>query len=189
MLDKLDSAVTALVLVDLQQGVVRLPVEPLSGVQVVARACAFATTLRERKVQVILIRSGMSPDHADLLSSATDSKFQVERKEDWAQIMPELGPRANDLVITKRQWGGFYGTDLDLQLRRRHIDTILIGGIATNYGVEATARSAAERGYKLIFVSDVMSSFTSAGHEFAIKQIFPYLGRVRDSAEVIRALE
>ena len=80
------------------------------------------------------------------------------RPADWAEIVPELGPEPGDLVITKRQWGAFYGTELDLQLRRRGIDTILLTGIATNIGVESTARDAYERGYRQVFVEDAMAA-------------------------------
>ena len=55
---------------------------------------------------------------------------------DWSEIIPELGPKEGDFVITKKQWGAFYGTGLDLQLRRRKIDTIVLCGISTSYGVE-----------------------------------------------------
>src|SRR3546814_10758135 len=66
--------------------------------------------------------------------------------ENWFELDEGLA-RPTDLRITKHQWGAFYGTDLDLQLRRRRIETVVIGGIATNFGVESTARAAHEHGY------------------------------------------
>jgi nicotinamidase-related amidase len=89
----------------------------------------------------------------------------------------------------KHQWGAFYGTDLDLQLRRRSIDTILIGGIATNFGVESTARDAWERTYKVVFIEDMMTSFSTEAHQFSISTVFPRLGRVRSSEQVLAALD
>ena len=111
------------------------------------------------------------------------------RPADWAEIVPELGPEPGDLVITKRQWGAFYGTELDLQLRRRGIDTILLTGIATNIGVESTARDAYERGYEQVFVEDAMAARNADEHANTVRTIFPRMGRVRSTAEVLAALE
>jgi nicotinamidase-related amidase len=91
-------------------------------------------------------------------------------------------------VITKRQWGAFYGTELDLQLRRRGIRTIVIGGIATNFGVESTARDAFERGYEQVFAEDAMSSVSAEAHRFAVSVVFPRIGRVRSTDEILQAL-
>jgi nicotinamidase-related amidase len=76
-----------------------------------------------------------------------------------------------------------------MELRRRGIKTIVLGGISTNYGVESTARDAYERSYNLIFASDAMSSRVSADHEFAITRIFPRIGRIRKTEEIISGLK
>jgi nicotinamidase-related amidase len=103
-------------------------------------------------------------------------------------LAPELRPDEQTLVITKHQWGAFYGTELDLQLRRRGLKTIVLGGIATNMGVESTARNAFELGYEQIFVEDAMTSRSAEMHNFAVASIFPLLGRVRSTADVLAAL-
>src|SRR5206468_3073727 len=101
----------------------------------------------------------------------------------------ELEPQASDLRIMKRQWGAFYGTDLDLQLRRRGISTIVLAGISTNVGVESTARDAFERGYEQVFVSDAMASPSAEAHANTLKFTFPRLGRTRATEDVVRALQ
>jgi nicotinamidase-related amidase len=111
------------------------------------------------------------------------------RPPDWAEIVPELGPEPGDLVITKRQWGAFYGTELDLQLRRRGIDTILLAGISTNVGVESTARDAYERGYAQVFVEDAMAARNPDEHAHTVRTVFARIGRVRSTAQVLAALE
>jgi nicotinamidase-related amidase len=108
---------------------------------------------------------------------------------DWADLVPEIGPQPGDLVITKRQWGAFHGTELDLQLRRRDVRTIILGGISTNIGVESTARSAYEHGYAQLFAEDAMTSNSAEAHEFAVKNIFPRIGNVRSTDEVLSALK
>jgi nicotinamidase-related amidase len=103
-------------------------------------------------------------------------------------LCPEVGVAASDIVITKRQWGAFYGTELDLQLRRRGIDTIVLGGIATHVGVESTARAAFEHGYQQIFVEDAMSDLHADTHESTFRYVFPRIGRIRSTEEVLAAL-
>lgn len=107
--------------------------------------------------------------------------------ERWDEFPPNLlSPK--DVVITKFNWGAFYSTDLDLQLRRRGIRTVLLGGIATNFAVESTARQAHEAGYEVVLIEDDMTGFTAEEHRFAIERILPRLGRVRSTDEIIAAL-
>ena len=103
-------------------------------------------------------------------------------------LSPALGSGPRDIHITKHQWGAFYGTELDLQLRRRGITTLVMCGISTNIGVESTARDAWERGYAIVFAADAMASFDAAAHACAVKNIFVRLGRVRSTNEVLAAL-
>ena len=107
---------------------------------------------------------------------------------DWSELIPELDRQPSDIVIFKRQWGAFYGTDLDLQLRRRGLSTIVICGIATEFGVESTARDAYERGYQLIFAEDAMTGSTAESHANSVGRIFPRIGRVRSTAQIVAAL-
>src|SRR5258707_2934965 len=93
-------------------------------------------------------------------------------------------PQPSDLVITKRQWGAFYGTELDLQLRRRGVRCIVLGGIATNIGVESTARSAAEHGYELVIPEDLCSGASAEMHAFSFRHILPRLARITNSDEI-----
>lgn len=108
---------------------------------------------------------------------------------DWADIVSELGPKEGDIVIAKKQWGAFYGTELDLQLRRRGIDTIVLCGIATNYGVESTARFAYEYGYQQIFAEDAMASRSAEMHNASINYALKRMGRVRSTEQILQALK
>jgi nicotinamidase-related amidase len=105
-----------------------------------------------------------------------------------SQLVPEAGVEATDIVIVKRQWGAFYGTGLDQLLRRRNIKTLILGGVMTNYGVESTARAAYDIGYELVFAEDAMSSITAEAHDFACKNTFRTMGRVRSTAHLLQAL-
>ncbi|WP_074182686.1 hydrolase, partial [Enterobacter hormaechei] len=99
-----------------------------------------------------------------------------------------LGKRDSDIEVTKRQWGAFYGTDLELQLRRRGIDTIILCGISTNIGVESTARNAWELGFNLVIAEDACSAASADQHQCSMTHIFPRIGRVRSTDEILSAL-
>jgi len=185
----LDPATTALIVIDLQCGIVARQAAPHSASEVVERCVKLAEAFRSQKALVILVHVGFSEDDRDRLKPDADSPAPSgPLPPDWSEIVPEIGPRPGDIVITKRQWGAFYGTALELQLRRRGIRTIVFGGIATNFGVESTARDAYERGFEQVFVEDAMSGLTAGAHEFAVTTIFPRMGRIRSTDDVLAAI-
>ncbi|HUI64150.1 MAG TPA: hydrolase [Bacteroidota bacterium] len=187
----IDKSRTALVVIDLQKGIVQMPTEPHSPGIVVANAAKLAQAFRRNQMPVFLVRVTPSPDGKDILKPIADSKGPAmpPRGPEWGEIVAELGPEPSDFVITKRQWGAFHGTELDLQLRRRYIDTIVLCGISTNAGVESTARFAFEYGYQQLFAEDASSARSREDHEHTMKSIFPRLGRVRTTKEILSALE
>jgi nicotinamidase-related amidase len=178
---------TAVVLIDLQNGITGLPLAPHAGADVIARANRLTGELRAKGATVVYVRVAMS----EILIRTVDAPMRDPNTPPppaiASELVPELDRQPADLVITKRQWGAFYGTELDQQLRRRGIQTILIGGIATNFGVESTAREAFDRGYELVFVEDTMSTLSAEAHVFATEAIFPRMGRVRTTDAVLKA--
>ncbi len=189
-LGPLDPSRTALVLIDLQRGIVGMPSVPIAAPEVVAGAVRLARACREAGMLVVLVRVTPSPDRRDALRPPADAAVQGQASPpaDWAEIVPELGPEPGDLLITKRQWGAFYGTELDLQLRRRGVGTIILGGISTDIGVESTARDAYERGYAQVFALGAMAARSAAGHAHAVDEIMPRMGRVRTVDEIVEAV-
>ena len=119
-----------------------MPTEPYDAKTVVSNAVMLAKAFRENNMSVFLVHVAFSKQTAlqPVADLVIPSRGDVPA--DWANIVPELGPAPSDVVIAKRQWGAFYGTDLDLRLRHRGLDTIVLAGIATTYGVESTARFA-----------------------------------------------
>lgn len=185
----IDSAKTALVVIDLQKGIVGFPTAPHAAALVVKNAAALATASRARGLPVFLVRVTPSPDGKDALQPIADAPRRMPAlPPDWAELVPELGPQAGDFVITKRQWGAFYGTDLDLQFRRRGLTTLILCGLATNIGVESTARFAFEYGYHQIFAEDAMAALSAEEHGYPVTKIFPRLGLVRSTTEIVAAL-
>jgi nicotinamidase-related amidase len=188
----IDISSTALVVIDLQKGVAGRPVEPHAAATVVANAASLAKAFRKNGMPVCLVRVAPSPDGKDRLNPITDSGnpwATMKIPPDWSEIVPELGPEAGDIVITKKQWGAFYGTELELQLRRRKIDSIVLCGISTCMGVESTARFAYEYGFQQIFAEDAMAAQSAEQHQHTVKFIFPRMGRVSSSAEILVDLQ
>jgi nicotinamidase-related amidase len=176
----LPTASTALILIDLQKGIVARQFAPYSGEAVLAKGKELARRFRVAKAPVVLVNVAFAPDLSDALKAPVDRPMQAPPggfPEDWSELADGLA-EASDLKVTKRQWGAFYGTDLDLQLRRRGVTTVVIGGIATNMGVESTARAAHEHGYAVVLAEDAATTFSAEMHAFAFEHIFPHLGRV-----------
>jgi len=179
---------TALVVIDLQKGITgNRSLGPHSAEQVISNAAKLADACREKNIPVMLVHVKPSPATA-LKPDADATQYRPTSSPDWAEFVTEMTPKQNDVIITKQQWGAFYGTDLDMQLRRRKIDTIILCGISTNIGVESTARDAYELGLKQIFAEDAMSAMTSEEHINTINHIFKRIGRVRTTKEILDQL-
>jgi nicotinamidase-related amidase len=183
-----DPKSTALVLIDLQHAVVGRPLAPHLAADAIARAAQLAAALRAKGGTVAYVRVDMAQVLHLPVDAPTRDPSAPPPPATASEIVPESGYQPADLLITKRQWGAFYGTELDQQLRRRRIRTIVLGGVATNFGVESTARAAFDRGYELIFVEDAMSSVSAMAHEFAVQNIFPRMGMVRKTEQVLEAM-
>jgi nicotinamidase-related amidase len=180
---QLDAKSTVLVLIDLQKGVLAMPVAPYPAAEVYQRSMQLAERFRAAGAPVVRVRVSFSGDFADAHRAPVDQPTDFASLPAGWDEFPEPLP-SSDLVITKRQWGAFYGTELDLQLRRRGVHRIVLGGIATNIGVESTARSAAEHGYELAIVENLCSSLSAEMHAFSFKYILPRLGRITTSDRI-----
>jgi nicotinamidase-related amidase len=190
-MDKIDPSSSALVLIDLQKGIMSMPTAPHASADVLARGVALAERFRALHAPVVLVRVGWSQDYAEALKQPVDQPPQLPPgglPQDWMEIPKALGPAATDILVVKRQWNAFFGTELDLQLRRRGVRTIVLGGISSHVGVEGTARAGWELGYHLILAEDATSSTIEAAHRFSFATIMPRLGRVRPTAEILAAL-
>ena len=186
--EKLDVKTTALVMIDLQKGIVQMETKPYPHEAVIRNASTVARKFRELGIPVFPVHVMSDPSTA--LHPMADSTFTRTGvlSPDWAEFVPEIDVQKSDIIIIKRQWGAFYGTDLDLQLRRRKIETIVLCGIATTYGVESTARYAYELGYNQVFIEDAMGDVSEESHRVAIQYVFRRMGRVRSASQVLEML-
>ncbi|GAA3154798.1 hydrolase [Planomonospora alba] len=180
---------TALVLIDLQNLVVDLPTTPYTGSEVVARAVELADAFHHHDAPVVLVRLTANADGSD----AAPGRTEIPRPPGplpagWDHIVDDLTGHPGDITVTKRTWSTFYGTDLDLQLRRRGVTQVVLAGIATSIGVESTARAAYEHGYNVTLVADAIADRDAEAHRHSVERIFPLLGESGSTAEIIDLL-
>jgi nicotinamidase-related amidase len=185
----LDAAKTALVVIDLQEGILPFAGGPHAAEDVVSRSARLADKCRASGSPVVMVRVGWSADFAEALKQPVDAQAAAHAlPANWWTYPVTLGKCDSDIEVTKRQWGAFYGTDLELQLRRRGIDTIILCGISTNIGVESTARNAWDLGFNLVIAEDACSAACADQHQGSMTNIFPRIGRVRSTDEILNAL-
>src|SRR5471030_2648056 len=178
---------TALVVIDLQNGIVNRELSPHTSGEIIQNASRLVNAFTEKGAFVVLVRVS-TIDGKDMLKPSVDLKATpMQFSEGWDSYIPEI-TNSKAHTITKRQCGAFYGTDLDLQLRRRGIDTIALCGVSTGIGVDTTAREAFQQGYNQIFIEDAMTAGTKEEHDYVCKYIFPKIGKIRTSEQVILSL-
>lgn len=180
---------TAFISIDMQQGVASHQSHPNSADEVISRVSQIVDAARAGGGFVLYVRTSFLHDESDALHPIMDVKrpSKPNRPEGWDQLVEQLTPRPLEPVITKRSFDAFYGTELDLELRRHDIDTVVIAGISTNFGVEGTARSAYNRGFNVITVEDAMAAGSTEMHESSLTHVLPYIGRVRSTEDIIDA--
>jgi nicotinamidase-related amidase len=181
-LTKLDDT-CALIVIDLQKGIVGMPtVHPVG--EIIARSAQLARAFRERGLPVVLVNvSGMAPGRTD----AGRPKFSFP--PDWTELVPELEYQPDDCTVTKQRWGAFLGTALDDYLRRRGVTQVILTGVATSAGVESTARSAYDLGYNVTLVVDAMTDRDADTHRHCVEKIFPRLGETARTEDVLKLLQ
>jgi nicotinamidase-related amidase len=182
---------TALVLIDLQRGIVSPPSVPYTGAEVVARCKELAGAFRAAGLPVVLVNVSFGADFADLPKGRDEEPTTTA--EDlppvgWDIIVDELGAQDTDIRVAKHQWGAFHGTDLDTQLRRRGVTQIVLAGITSSRGVDTTGREAYAHNYSVAFVTDAIADRDLVDHEHVIDRVFPQIGERGTVAEVLELL-
>jgi len=185
---ELNKSTTALVVIDLQKGIAGRPTQPHTAQDVVKNAGRLVQAFRKNTMPVFLVHVVHAPETMLKVQSDTSFERPTVLPPEWSEFVPEIAPVPSDVVIAKKQWGAFYGTELELQLRRRGMDTIVLCGISTEYGVESTARFAYEMGFQQVFAEDAMASGSADAHHAAVNFIFKRMGRVRKTNEILTAI-
>jgi nicotinamidase-related amidase len=176
-LSQLD-ANAALIVIDMQKGIVALPTaHPITGV--IDNVASLCKRFRERKLPVILVNvTGRAPGRVE-------ASFNFSPPPDWADLIPELDQQASDHTVTKMNVGAFYGTALERILRRHGVTQVVLAGVATGSGVEATARQAYDQGYNVVLVTDAMTDLDPEAHRHAVEKVFPRIGERALTEEIL----
>jgi nicotinamidase-related amidase len=184
----LEAKKTALVLIDLQKGILSIATAPHSSEQVVQRSSQLAQAFRAKEGTVVYVRVDMG----NVLQLPVDKPSRDPNAPPLpasaSELAPDAGFETGDLLITKRHWGAFAGTELEQALKQRGIETVVLTGVSTNFGVESTARQGTGLGFAFVIVEDACTSRDAEDHRFAFEKIFPRLARVRKTDEVIASL-
>ena len=174
---------TALVVIDLQKGIAAIPtVHPMEGV--VGNSARLAAAFREHGLPVVLVNAtGVAPGRTQ-----ESGRGRGAFPADFAELLPELDVQESDILVSKQRWGAFTGTSLHESLQERGVTQVVVTGVATQAGVESTARSAHELGYHVVLVTDAMTSRDVVDHDHAVERIFPRIGELGTTDEVLEVL-
>lgn len=175
----------ALVLIDLQKGIVASQ-PPGSLDEVLSNAGKLIAAFRNANLPVVIVH--VEPSGKLFKIRKEQSGATGNMPADFAAGIPEIVTEPDDIFITKHTWGAFFETKLDEELQKRNVTNIVLGGVSTSIGVETTARQAAERGYNISFAKDAMKDSVPAAHENSLKYIFPRIGEIGTTDDIIEKL-
>lgn len=180
-LSQLDST-AALIIIDLQKGIVGLPLAHPAA-DIVDRSAQLARAFRARGLPVVLVNvNAAAPGRTDA------GRRNIAFSPDFAELVPELDQQPGDYLVTKQRVGAFIGTSLDQYLRSKGVTQVFLTGIATGSGVESTARSAFDHGYNVVFVTDAMTDRSPEIHRHCIETAFPKLGETDTTENILKLL-
>src|ERR1700733_5922402 len=173
---------TALIVVDLQKGIISSPfIHPIAGV--IERTCALLDAFRQCVLPVVLVNvAGGAPGRTE------QPRRLSTLPEGFSDLIPELDRQAADIVVTKRTWGAFASTDLEAQLKANGVTQVVVTGVATGTGVEATARQAYEAGFNITLATDAMTDLRPEAHAHSLAHVFPRLGETGTTQQIITML-
>lgn len=173
---------SALIVVDLQVGIVSLPsVHPIDAV--LHRAAALCEAFRARDLPVVLVNvAGAAPGRTE------QRRAGLPMPAGWSELSPVLNRQPQDHVVTKYTPGAFTGTDLEAHLRSVGVTQVVIAGVATSNGVEVTARQAYELGFNVALATDAMTDMQGDAHEWSVTRVFPRIGETATTLELIDLL-
>jgi nicotinamidase-related amidase len=175
---------TALIVIDLQKGIVGANfIHPIGDI--IDRTRTLIDVFHTKNLPVVLVNvAGRAPGRTE-----QGPRSGTSLAEGWIDFLPELDRQPSDIVVTKRSWGAFATTDLEAQLKARGVTQVVVTGVVTSGGVEATARQAYEQGFNVTLALDATTDIREETHEYSIRNVFPRVGETGSTKEVISLLE
>ena len=181
-LTSLDST-TALMVIDLQKGIVQGSfIHPIG--EIVDRTCALIEAFRAKALPLVLVSvAGRPPGRTE-----QGPRRSIAPSEGWTDLLPQLDQQPTDIVVTKRSWGAFATTDIEERLKARGVTQLVMTGVTTSVGVEATARQAYDHGFNVTVALDAMTDLQEEAHAYSVRSVFPRLGETGSTQEIIALL-
>ena len=174
---------TALIVVDLQKGIVSRSIAPPMD-RVVKHTGALAEAFRGHGLPVVLVNvAGGAPGRTE------QPRGHIETPAGWTDLIPELNRQPQDHVVTKHTPGAFTNTGLEAHLKALGVTQVVIVGVATSNGVEVTARQAYELGFNVTLATDAMTDGRDGAHAYSVTQVFPRIGETGTTQQIIALLE
>lgn len=175
---------TALIVVDLQKGIVNGDfIHPIA--EVIDRTRTLIDVFRAKGLPIVLVNvAGRAPGRTE-----QGPRSSQTFAEGWTDLLPQLDQQPGDIAVTKRSWGAFATTELEAQLKARGVTQVVVTGVVTSVGVEATARQAYVQGFHVTLALDAMTDIREDAHQYSIRSVFPRVGETGSTDEIISLLE
>lgn len=175
---------TTLIVIDMQRGIVNGSfIHPID--EVIDRTRELIDVFHAKNLPVVLVNvAGRAPGRTE-----QGPRSSLSFSEGWTDLLPQLDQQPSDIVVTKRSWGAFATTDLECQLKARGVTQVVVTGVATSGGVEATARQAYEQGLNVTLALDAMTDTRQDAHEYSVRNVFPRVGETGSTQDIISLLD
>jgi nicotinamidase-related amidase len=172
----------ALIVVDLQKDLINSPfIHPIADV--IERTRALLHAFRRRDLPVVLVNvAGGAPGRTE------QPRRYSMIPQGFSDLIPELDRQPSDIVVTKRTWGAFAITNLEAQLKAKGVTHVVVTGVSTGTGVEATALQAYEHGFNVTLALDAMTDMRPEAHEYSLAHVFPRLGETGSTQDILDLL-
>lgn len=178
---------TALVLIDLQNGIVQMPtVHPIKDV--IANAARLVKAFHKAGLPVVAVNVDPRNSKAFAVRKEPANFNMPPITDEFIAIVKELGTGPDDIYVTKTTWGAFGSTDLDDKLKALGVTGIVLGGVSTSIGVDTTAREANAKVYNVTIVSDMITDTSAEAHEHSFTRIFPRLAEIGTTEDILKFL-
>jgi nicotinamidase-related amidase len=173
----------ALIVLDLQVATAGMPTTPHAAADIFGRSAGLAKAFRDRGFPVVWVNV------AGASSGRTDTEMQMgELPDNWTELPEELGVAPTDKTFTKYGWGAFHDERMDALLKAAGAGQVFLTGLTTSQAVESTARSAHERNYNVVVVTDAIGDLETEAHANSVDRILPKLAELATTEEVLAHL-
>lgn len=174
----------ALIVVDLQKGLLNAPTKPYPMSDVIEQAGRLAKAFRANELPVVLVNvEGAPPGRSEYGHSSGT------RPPGWADLVDGLDAQPSDIRVTKNRWNAFHDTGLSQTLESLGVTQVILAGVATSVGVEGTARGALDHGYHVVLAIDAMTDIDADAHLNSVERIFPKMGETGTVSQILALVD